>query len=272
VSLIPSLSTLLIGGFEQPEFRAAAEMLVRRTAVRRVLRPEFALAECQTADEFPDLIVLAQSRPGEFDFAALHRLRRWAPLARVISILGSWCAGETRSGTPLTGVVRVYWHEAAAYLTRELEHQQAGRCPDWGLPFTATEFDRVSPVDLEPDLRVTRTIAIHSANCELANWLERTCRAWGYSAAWFRPGSMPALASTAAIIWDAWRLDEAELAQLHARASVPQMVLLDFPHWEDRQRAIEAGATVVLAKPLRLDDLRWHLDRLCESALEATPH
>ena len=271
VNLIPTFSMLLIGDFEQPEFRAASELLVGRAPLRRALRPEQALAECRAADEFPDLIVLAQSRPGEFDLAALHGLRRWAPLARVIAILGSWCAGETRSGTPLAGVVRLYWHEAPAYLARELERQRSGKSPAWGLPVTATEFDSVAPADFEPDTHAARTIAIHSASSELANWLDRACRAWGYAAIWFQPGSTPALENTAAVILDAWRLDDAELADMHAWASVPRMVLLDFPHWEDRQRAIQAGARVVLAKPLRLDDLRWHFDRLCESAAEVIP-
>jgi hypothetical protein len=271
VYLIPSFSTLLIGDFEQPEFRRTAEWLARAAVVRRASRLEPALAACQAAGDFPDLIVLAQSRPGEFDSAALHRLRRWAPLARVIDILGSWCAGESRSGAPLAGAVRLYWHEVPAYLERELERQQGGNCPDWGLPVTATEFDRVSRMDSELHASAPRTVAIRSASCELANWLASACRTWGYAATWFQTGSMPALQGTAAVIWDAWRLDDAELAELHAWANVPRIVLLEFPHGEDRQRAIQAGAQEILAKPLRLDDLRWHLDRLCKTAAEAAP-
>ena len=228
-------------------------------------------AECQAADEFPDLIVLAQSRPGEFDLAALHALRRRAPLARVIAILGSWCAGETPSGTPLMGVVRLYWHEASAYLERELERQQAGKCPDWGLPITATEFDRVSPADSKPVAQAPRVIAIHSANRELANWLASShVRAGGIQ----RPGSSPARRQH-------WKTRPQSFGMPGnwttgnwrncAWANVPRIVLVGFPHWEDRQRAVEAGAEVVLAKPLQLHDLRWHLDRLCESAAEVVP-
>ena len=266
MNLIPSFRTLLIGDFDRPEFCAIAELLVRRTAVRCASCPPAALADCQAAGDFPDLIVLAQSRPGEFDLAALHRLRRCAPLARVIAILGSWCAGETRSGAPLAGVVRLYWHEAADYLERELDCQQAGQCPDWGLPVTASEFDRVPRADSASQAVAMRTIAIHSPNPELANCLARACRAWGYTATCLQPGSPLAIPGTSAVIWDAWRLDDAELAELQAWANVARMVLLDFPHGEDRQRALQAGAQVVLAKPLRLDDLRWHLDRLCEAA------
>jgi len=266
---------LLIGDFEQPEFRATAdataEWLARGTVVRRASRLEPALDACQAASDFPDLIVLAQARPGEFDSATLHRLRRWAPLARVIDILGSWCAGESRSGTPLAGVVRLYWHEAPAYLKREFQRQQGGNCPDWGLPVTATEFDRVSRVNSELHVGVLRTVAIHSTSCELATWLASACRAWGYATTWIQPGAMPVLQGSAAVIWDAWRLDDAELAELQAWANVPRIVLLDFPHGEDRQRAIRAGAQEILAKPLRLDDLRWHLDRLCEHTAEAAP-
>jgi CheY-like chemotaxis protein len=271
VRLIPSLATLLIGDFEQPEFRAAAELLVRQGTVRRAARLDSALAECQAVEVFPDLVVLAQSRPGEFDPATLDALRRWAPLARVITVLGSWCAGETRSGTPLAGVVRLYWHEAPDYLAREFERQQHGECPDWGLPITATEFDRFSAADLGSGNRSRRTIAIHSSNPHFADWLARACEAWGYAAAHCEPGSVLAPETTSAAIWDAGCLDGAELQEIQAWAKVPLLVLLDFPHGADQQRALDAGAQIALAKPVRADDLRWHLDQLCESAADPLP-
>ena len=44
----------------------------------------------------PELIVLVQSRPGEFSAAEIDDLRRLAPLARVRRLLGTWCEGEAR--------------------------------------------------------------------------------------------------------------------------------------------------------------------------------
>ena len=54
------------------------------------------------------------------------------------------------------------------------------------------------------------------------------------------------------------------LGQLRDRLgpTVPIVALLGFPRVEDRDRALAAGATAVLAKPLLLDDLFWQLDQL----------
>ena len=67
----------------------------------------------------PHGIVLAQAYPGQFSPVAIDRLRNLAPLARLIAILGSWCEGEPRSGHPLPGVIRIYWHQAAERIRRE---------------------------------------------------------------------------------------------------------------------------------------------------------
>ncbi len=265
----PSLTALLIGDFEQPEFRAAASQLAQGAAVRKAAQLEQAIADCRAAALFPDLIVLAQSRPGEFDLARLAALRQWAPLARLIDVLGSWCAGEARSGMPLAGVARLYWHEAAAYFEREFQRHRAGECPDWGLPATATEFDRGFTHGDQFRENFPRSIAVHSTNRELADLLVGACQAWGFAATRIRSADAPAVETSLALIWDAELLDDAELAALRNWAPVPRLVLLGFPHGDDQRRANAAGAHCLLAKPLRLDDLRWHLDRLCDPARQA---
>ena len=48
----------------------------------------------------PDVIVVAQAFPGQFSHQAIDRLRRLAPLARMVGLMGSWCEGEMRTGSP----------------------------------------------------------------------------------------------------------------------------------------------------------------------------
>ena len=45
-------------------------------------------------------------------------------------------------------------------------------------------------------------------------------------------------------------------------APAPLIALLDFPRIEDVERARSAGAAAVLSKPLQLEDLFWHLERV----------
>ena len=68
----------------------------------------------------PDLIVIAQTFPGQFSHQAVERLRRLAPLARVVGLMGSWCDGEMRTGSPWPAVVRTYWRQWTARCHRQL--------------------------------------------------------------------------------------------------------------------------------------------------------
>ena len=81
-------SVWLVGEIEHPDF-AETVALVRDAASVGSLPPE--------------LIVMAQSRPGVFSAQWIERLRRSAPLAGVVALLGTWCEGETRSGRPAPG-------------------------------------------------------------------------------------------------------------------------------------------------------------------------
>ena len=124
VSSAPRLSVLLIGDVESAEFRAAlAGRDAEGYSVEAFLKnePRFEVQTAETiaralsgvaSGEFvPDLIVLAQTRPGQFSADEVDRLRRATPSARLSGLLGSWCEGEARSGTPWPGVMRTYWHQ-----------------------------------------------------------------------------------------------------------------------------------------------------------------
>ena len=51
----------------------------------------------------PDLIAIAQSRRGQFSQTEINQLRRRFPLVPIVVVVGSWCEGETRSGTTPVG-------------------------------------------------------------------------------------------------------------------------------------------------------------------------
>lgn len=94
-------------------------------------------------DDEPDLCVLLASRPGEFSQAAVDRIRRAAPLARIVGLLGAWCEGEARSGHLWPAVPRIYWHRWQEWFQGELATLTAGRCGTLSLPLTTTDEERL---------------------------------------------------------------------------------------------------------------------------------
>ncbi len=223
----PTLRILLIGDASRPEFHEACAALHDMACVTRVADVESAIAALHKGPLAPHAIVLAQSYPGQFAAAAVDRVRAAVPLARLIALLGSWCEGEPRSGRPLPGTVRVYWHEAAVRFRRELpcwfDRESA-----WSLPITATDEERllatigasVGKGD-SPVFARTKTgtvpcglIAIWSRRRELGELLADTCRTAGYATACMHPRRPCRVQGAAAAIFDGDSLDAATMDEV----------------------------------------------------------
>jgi hypothetical protein len=237
----------LFGDVEQSDFRESVALIRRTTNV---------------GPGPPELIILAESRPGTIRRREYERLRRAAPLAAVVSLCGSWCEGELRTGRPLTGATRLYWYEFPTWWRRQLELHASGRCPEW-----AGNDDcglRIA------DCRLGGRVAV-SADCwdkfdVLADALEQV----KLKAVWIRSPKVLAVdESVHAGIWDGGQLSEPEADRLAAfcdRMSLhnaPVIALLDFPRKDRCALAGEIGAAAVLGKP-------WANNSLITTLLQAT--
>ncbi len=139
---MPDLQFLLVGDVQRTEFREAASCLERMAAVEQARDVEAAQAVLDR-EYAPDAIVVAQSYPGEFSHEAVDRLRRAAPLARIIGLMGTWCEGDLRSGRPWPATARLYWHQWPARCRRQLRALAGGERCSFSLPSTATEEERL---------------------------------------------------------------------------------------------------------------------------------
>ncbi len=259
---------LLIGDLLAAEFHAAREALAANGSLTQVPDVPAALAALAAAQCSPAVIVLAQSYPGQVSDADIERLWRAAPLARILSLLGTWCEGEMRTGRPCAGAIRVYWHQWSARWGQERARLKAGQCPTWGLPVTATDEERV----MHPGRAASHRqglIVIVSPHPAMAEMLCDACRQMGYATLWephFQ--GRPRFQGAQAVVFDGRDCDLEEAAQLtalaHALPGLPILALMDFPRAQDRQRALRHGATAVLSKPLLLDDLWWELEATLE--------
>ena len=219
----------------------------------------------------PELVVVAESRGGQFSHAALAALRRQAPLVRVWRLLGSWCEGEARSGRPPAATVSTYWHLWRARLGREIETVRRGRLPSWALPLTATGDERIlAQSDESIGLNRGGTIAICASSAPAAAALDDLCRAVGYQTLLISDDGRFHIAGVSAVLWDTTdrRLnDAAYVEELVGRATgAPVLAIVGFPRADDVELACRSGIAAVISKPFLAGDLLWHLDRIASKA------
>jgi hypothetical protein len=255
---------LLLGDTERSEFSEARACLERWGEVAVFESIDRAASALADGTVVPEVIAVAQSFPGQFSQQAIDRLRRGAPLARIVGLMGSWCEGEMRTGTPWPAVVRTYWHQWSARCDRELSQFAEGGCGSWTLPATATEEERLLVNAAQRWPPRAGLVVISTFSPVMAEWLSSVCRARGWATLWQRaPATVTVKGATAALFdgSDLGRAEEEDLRRLAAALDpAPVIALLGFPRVDDCRRAQSAGAAVVLSKPLAINDLFWALD------------
>jgi DNA-binding NarL/FixJ family response regulator len=269
---VSEISILLVGSTRRSEFRQARAALDNQGRVVAVANVEAAAEAMAAGGLAPDLIIVAQSFPGQFSSASIDRLRRLAPLARLLGLLGTWCEGETRTGQPWPAAIRIYWHEWQSRVEQEIARLREGTCSTWALPITASEEERLLLLADEPLAGREGLIAVWTPHFDMQDWLRAACKRRGYETVWIEPHRpMPTLNATAAIFdGNECRGREAQSLRRLADAlgPVPIIALLEFPRVDDHTRALAAGARAVLSKPLLIEDLFWQIDQL----VDAPPH
>jgi len=264
---MPRLATLFVGSANRPEFREASAGLSRWGEVERAADAEAAVAAIRDGRIAPDVIVVAQAFPGQFSHEAIDRLRREAPLARVLGLLGSWCEGESRSGSPWPAVARTYWHQWPARCDWELCRMARGERCSWAMPVTASDEERILADDeFHGEAAATGIVVVRSASREMADWLSEAARRRGFSAIWRHSADDVPSEGVRAAIFDGTDLGDRECDELRRLSAAvqpaPVVALLPFPRVEDERRAISAGAGAVLSKPAAILDLFGRLDAL----------
>lgn len=256
-------SVLLVGDAGHAELRDAVSLLRETSFLTVEDCGEGAGADLAQSAQLPELIVLAKSRPGTVRDRVLRKLEQHAPLAGVVSLLGSWCEGQARTGRP-SGVRQLYWYEFPRWWAHQLARRRAGRCPDWARPEGATSEERGASK--------SGLILLSTPNWESYSALTDGLTQQGFATAWQQPGRRTlTLRGVTAGIWEGGQLDDREAGQLAAfcdqlaRDGAPVVALLDFPRRDRCQRALEAGAAAVLGKPWLSADLVGAIEQVTSS-------
>ncbi len=261
-------SVLLIGDAEHHELRPAKRWLQSHVRLQLAdsVAQVLALAPPYVADW--QTIVLAQTRPGQFSLRDVERLSHIVPLAHFVALLGSHCEGETRSGQPWPGVVRVYWHQ---WLVRcEAELVSRIEPTSWQLPRTSSEVERTQCLLQRAAARHDGLLAIYTRKAVLFDALAAACRRVGYTSVWCVREQRRIVEGAVAAIWDAETADEASVQQL-ARitrhlGTTPVVAVMGFPRFDQVQRLLSSGVASVVSLPLQLPDLWTALRQAIESS------
>jgi hypothetical protein len=240
----PRPNVWLVGDTEHSDF-ADAVALVRSTA--------------SVSYAAPEVIVFAESRPGMMSRREVERIRRSVPLAGIVSLSGSWCEGETRTGRPIAGATRLYWYEFPTWWRRQIELRSAGRCPEWARP---DDFGlRISDCGL-----ASGTVVVSALDFDSVDAISSVLNPAGFRTLWYRMGS-DSIADVSAGIWLGGQLCDTELDELAAfcRVASPVVALVDFPRRDRYEAALAAGAAAVLGKPWSNSSLSSELQRAIDS-------
>jgi hypothetical protein len=242
-------SVLLTADFEHPDFAELTKWLASSAQFKLSVAP---LEHPPAASH--DVLVICQSRPGQFSQAQVEQLARTAPLASLLAVLGSWCEGELRSGRPWHGVERVYWYEAIGRLDWISRHLRQGSR-------TQTIAERIEQQIKRLPAAVRRTTAAivtqrrgeFAALADLCQVLGMTPR---WQRGWLEAGhEQPEVALLC--IDDVAAIGSAEtirpLRQVWPSAKF--IALLNFPRRDEIAVLRAAGCNAVLGKPLLVSDL-----------------
>ena len=271
-------SILFVGDGGHRETVAAVRSMAAMCNTSLAPNIDAAIAEL-TANDRPrgvDGVVLAQLIAGQFARSKVAILRRLAPTAPIILLLGSLSEGELRGGRALPGVVRVPWHAwHTSFLPGLRRLIDEGRCPRWALPEANTMACAVIDGDTEwlftsMAAENLGTVAICSGHRASARWLADACRFAGYSAVVLASPQLDSatsegapsntmVAGAAGIVWEPDSVNEIDpqaIGRLRRLAGgAPLIQLTGFPRAEDVARAHAAGASAVLAKPVSIECL-----------------
>ncbi len=252
---------LISGDYWHADFRD----LVARLSVPATLTP---LDQIEILDtQRFSLIVIAQTRSNQFEQTAIDAIVSSNPLVPVVMLLGSWCEGERRSDTPVTGVKRVFWHQWQGQFEEFSIQMREQGIALWHSPAIETDADRVKAAQKTIGLDNELVIGISALNQPTFETLGQAISSIGGTPKWVERTSKINLSASATMICiDADSADDVLERRIRwVRQQVPHVplvVLLNFPRRQEIERLQKSGVARVISKPFEMGAL--------QRAIEAT--
>ena len=215
-------------------------------------------------DQKFDLIVIAQSRRDQFSSAEVEKIQTTFSNTPIVSLLGSWCEGETRSGTPYPGLIRVYWHQWQGRYQKFVSQLADANLTDWHAPATSSIADRISQGPFTNSVRSSsftrpESIGISAWTDTAHEMLADAVGLCGWKSHWVERG-IPDADQHSAIVIDAGSWTTAVENRINWLKSdfgtTPMVLLLNYPREDELESIRQSGISSVISKPFELEDLR----------------
>ncbi len=216
-----------------------------------------------------------QARRDQFSNDDFDFLQQRFPQTPIISLLGSWCEGEMRSGTPVAGPIRIYWHQWQGRYDSFAQQINSTLLSTWHLPRTAIPVDRVvnRMAALSEELNASGrerndiVVGVSAWTRDGFEMISDALKNFGFCCDWLEHDAMDGKRSRcpAVLCINADSLSEnlqANLSEQRSRfPNVPIVVLLNFPRKFEVDSARDLGVSEIVSKPFELIDLKFAMER-----------
>ena len=222
-----------------------------------------------------DLVVIAQARRGQHSADEVQHLQTIFATTPIVALLGSWCEGESRSGTPWPGVPRVYWHQWEGQYQKFASQLEQQEITDWHAARTSTAADRVlkSKTDVSPNS--VNCVAVSAWTNQQHAMVADAINSFGWTSCWVERAVWNSETSSAVdaivIEADSWNADLANRIKWVQRqvANAPMVLILNYPRPNELEVIKAAGISEVVSKPFELNQLKTAILRAIESFQQA---
>jgi hypothetical protein len=229
------------------------------------------------SDSSFDLIVIAQSRRNQFFAEDVEQIQETFAGIPVVGLLGSWCEGETRSGSPWPGVIRVYWHQWEGQYERFAKQLAESGITQWHAPRTSTPADRIAArIPRTPDSRQIQYIGISAWTPTQHEMVADAVKTLGWKSRWVErfmwDGETTQMISAICVEADGWSASlQNRIKWLRNEIpNAPLVLLLNYPRKSQLEAIQMAGVSEVVSKPFELDDLKSAIVRAVENQTQSS--
>ncbi|MCH2127053.1 MAG: hypothetical protein MK165_19835 [Pirellulaceae bacterium] len=259
-------NVLVVGDTNHEAFEPCVQWL--KTHIDTTVISDFsqAVSAIRSGGLYPKLIVIAQSRPGQFSAAEVESLYVLSPLTHLVALLGSWCEGETRSGKPWPGVQRIYWHEWESQIPGMVSRIKSSSETLRTLPRTATRAEELHVLSNERPTPSLGLVAIQTEQFASYEAISTACCLVGHSTVWVHGENWPHMEGVVLGIWDGKSLlgssERTRLRDFVSRLPNSSVIaMLDFPRSDEVGLAHAMRIDHVISKPFLLEEL-WDVIKL----------
>ena len=215
-----------------------------------------------TTSSRPRGIVVWLPRPNRFAACEIEVLAETFPLTKLITVVGPWCEGELRTGSPAKGVLRCRWSDWRIMpLSEWLALPPIARTQSPIETFLAIEIDSLRQPPPQPDGQV----AIVTPWRETFESLSDVVSRGDFQPIWLRQSQYSSeLATCIAVVIDEDGLSAESQDTLFAEFPGPLLRLVNTPRSDESQTA--RSNETILAKPFELKRLEFWLQQVAASA------